>query len=250
MRRPVIGVTPLWDEGRQSIWMLPGYLDCVKRAGGLPLILPLTDDETLIMQIAVDCDGFLFSGGQNVSPELYHEQSASPAAELCAARDSLEAALFKKAVWEDGKPALGICRGMQLFNALLGGTLYQDLETELVSRTPVSHYRPPRLGIRTHQVILAQGNSLSGLFDSSELLVNSYHHQGIKALAEPLQPLATAPDGLIEAITFPGHPFLVGVQWHPELLVDTPHSISLFKAFIEAVSHGCSEKNPRPSLLL
>lgn len=129
MEKPIIGVTPLWDEEKKSYWMLPGYLEGVKEAGAIPVILPLTTNGADIAQLADLCDGFLFTGGQDVDPQLYGEAMEPFCGELCPARDALEQELLRQALERD-KPILGICRGIQFLNAALGGTLYQDLPTE------------------------------------------------------------------------------------------------------------------------
>lgn len=126
---PLIGVVPLVDEGRDSYWMLPGYFEGILEAGGAPVMLPLTDGPEVLARLVSSCDGILVTGGQDVSPELYGEQGADAVTlcgELCAARDKMESALIPLAVRGD-VPVLGICRGIQVINAVLGGTLWQDL---------------------------------------------------------------------------------------------------------------------------
>ena len=120
MEKPIIGVTPLWDEEKNSYWMLPGYLEGVKEAGAIPVILPLTTNGADIAQLVDLCDGFLFTGGQDVDPQLYGEAMEPFCGELCPARDALEQELLRQALERD-KPILGICRGIQFLNAALGG---------------------------------------------------------------------------------------------------------------------------------
>ena len=232
MKKPVIGVTPLWDDRLESIWMLPGYLDGLRNAGALPLIFPLDTDETDLQQLYALCDGILFTGGHDVSPELYGE-ALRPLCDIpCPQRDTLEAALFRLAM-EDGKPMLGICRGLQFLNAMLGGTLYQDLPTEhpgSVAHTMTQPYNRP-----CHSVALAEDGLLRRLTGQDTLGVNSCHHQGICCLAPALQAEACAPDGLVEAVVCPDHPFLLAVQWHPEFTFPTDAaSRAVFQAFAEA----------------
>ena len=123
MSVPIIGVVPLWDEKMGSLWMLPGYMDGIKNAGGLPLMLPLTSDHALISQIAGTVDGVLFTGGHDVFPGLYGEAVSDNCGPCCTERDDMEAMLFTEVVINLDKPALGICRGIQIINVLLGGTL-------------------------------------------------------------------------------------------------------------------------------
>lgn len=231
MQKPLIGVIPLWDDQRESIWMLPGYLDGLRQAGGLPVILPLEADGDDLRQLYALCGGLLFTGGHDVDPSLYGGQAGPLCGPLCPRRDALERALFRQAL-EAGKPMLGICRGIQLFNVLLGGTLYQDLPTECPGAVP--HRMAPPYDRPFHTVHLAEGGMLRGLLGREELGVNSYHHQGIRALAGPLRAEARAPDGLVETISCPEHPFLLAVQWHPEFSFRTDAaSRAIFRAFVE-----------------
>lgn len=233
--KPLIGVIPLVDYERKSYWMLPGYLDGISKAGGLPVVLPLAATTEEVEQIAATIDGLLITGGQDVSPALYEDYSAEANA-LCKdtslERDIMEAALVPMAVAAD-MPILGICRGIQSINAVLGGTLWQDVPTQLPSG--VEHHGTPPYDQPVHSVEVLPGTPLAELVGAGELPVNSYHHQGVKTLAPGLAPMATAPDGLIEALWRPGSRFLWGVQWHPEFSykVDAP-SRKIFEAFVDA----------------
>jgi len=132
VKKPMIGVLPLYDEKKESLWMLPGYMKGIEAAGGIPVMLPLISDTDIIMSIADSFDGFLFSGGQDVNPAIYGEKMEAFCGKPCDERDSMERMLFEQVTKLD-KPILGICRGLQLFNALLGGTLYQDIPSQLQS---------------------------------------------------------------------------------------------------------------------
>ena len=120
MQKPVIGVAPLWDKQKDSLWILPGYMDGIVQAGGLPLMLPLTADEAALRQLVRLCSGFLFTGGQDVSPGLYGADASPHCGEICETRDAMEKILFSIAVMEQNKPVLGICRGIQIINVLFG----------------------------------------------------------------------------------------------------------------------------------
>jgi putative glutamine amidotransferase len=233
VKKPVIGVTPLWDESMDSLWMLPGYMDAAALAGGLPLMLPLTRDEAALEQLAGMCDGFIFTGGQDVSPGLYGEGVLPFCGELCAERDAMETALFSCAVLKLNKPALGICRGMQLFNALLGGTLYQDINAQF-SRGFPGHKQNPPYDRPIHKVSFEPGSPLNGLLGGGELSVNSCHHQGIAKLAPRLKLMARAEDGLAEAVCMEGRAFVWAVQWHPEMALAEKSSGKIFDAFVSA----------------
>ncbi|MDR2670524.1 MAG: gamma-glutamyl-gamma-aminobutyrate hydrolase family protein [Oscillospiraceae bacterium] len=236
MGKPQIGVVPLWDETRDSLWMLPGYLEGIARAGGLPLVLPLTSDEASLAQILGLCDGFLFPGGHDVDPGRYGEETAAHCGPVCAMRDEMEARLFAAALAAD-RPMLGICRGLQLFNVLLGGTLYQDLPVQRPGA--VCHEQRPPYDRAALRVTLAPGGPLRELLGAGPLPVNSYHHQGVKAIAPGFVPAAHAEDGLVEAAVLPGRRFVWAVQWHPELALEEASSQALFgRLTAEAASAG------------
>ncbi len=235
MKKAVIGVTPLWDRDRDSCWMLPGHLEGLELASDLPITLSLTEDAGGISQLVSLCDGFLFTGGQDVSPELYGEKSRAACGEICENRDAFEQRLFAQALEQD-KPMLGICRGIQFFNACLGGTLYQDLPTEYPSE--VAHVMRPPYDQTVHSVALLPGTPLSALLGMAELGVNSYHHQAIKILAPGLGEMARSEDGLVEAVYMPDKSFVWAVQWHPEFSFRTDeNSRKIFSAFVAATSN-------------
>ena len=126
MQKPLIGVTPLFDRGRDSYWMLPRYFLALEQAGAVPVMLPLLDDEEALKRLVDTLDGFLIAGGQDVSPALYGEETKPTCKELCPERDAMESVLLRL-LWNANKPVFGICRGLQMINAHLGGTLFQDL---------------------------------------------------------------------------------------------------------------------------
>lgn len=230
MEKPMIGVLPLYDKDKESYWMLPGYMKGIEDAGGVPVMLPLTTDQDTILKLAAAFDGFLFSGGQDINPEWYGEKDQA-CGEICSERDVMEAALFKHVVELD-KPALGICRGLQLFNVMLGGTLYQDIPTQLSGST-IKHIQRPPYTEPVHDVYIERDTALYPIFQTDSLKVNSLHHQGIKEISEHLVPATRAEDGLIEAVVMPSKKFILAVQWHPEFIYqfDDHH----FKLFIEFV---------------
>ena len=211
---PIIGVTSLWDSERKSLWMLPDYLDGIKAAGGVPVILPIEMSEEDADRIIEACDGFLFTGGQDVAS--------------CPERDNPETLLLSKALQAD-KAILGICRGLQFLNVFLGGTLWQDLPSEHPSE--IVHRQAKPYGNPTHKVTLS--GELKALLDKDILEVNTLHHQAIKDLANDLTPMAVAPDDIIEAVRMTGKRFVWAVQWHPEYMFTTDkNSLTLFSHFI------------------
>lgn len=229
--KPVVGVMPLWDEERDSLWMLPGYLDGVRQAGGLPVIFPFSADAEELAQLAALCGGFLFTGGHDVSPDVYHAR-AHALTEPCPKRDAMERIILDSALAED-KPILGICRGIQFINAALGGTLYQDLPSQHPSGTV--HRQQPPYALPVHDVELLADTPLRRCLGVSALPVNSLHHQAVKDLAPGLAPMAVSPDGLVEALYRPGSRFLWAVQWHPEFSFrEDEASRSIFRAFVAA----------------
>lgn len=234
MRKPLIGVMPLWDYQLDSIWMLPGYLDGVKYAGGLPVVLPLTDDRSQLEQIVLEFDGFLFTDGQDIAPSYYHEKPSPLCGRPCPIRDTMESRIFVQAAQTLNKPCLGIGRGLQLFNVLLGGTLYQNLPTQLISSRGIVHNQAPPYREPAHALHLDTQSPLYALTEQVQIQVNSSHHQGICVLAEDLTRMARASDGLIEAAYMPGRHFVWGVQWHPELDLHDTVNKRIFEAFVKA----------------
>ncbi|GAK08279.1 gamma-glutamyl-gamma-aminobutyrate hydrolase family protein [Geomicrobium sp. JCM 19038] len=232
MTKPVIGVTPLYDYEKNSYWMLPGYMEAIELAGGIPVVLPFMNDQASIQQLTSMYDGFLFTGGHDVNPALYGEVKSNLCGEVCKEKDELEYALFHE-VLNMNKPAFGICRGLQLMNVALGGSLYQDLPTEIAQDEPILHKQEPPYDRPIHQVSIHPNSSLYDIVQTTTLKVNSYHHQGIKNLAEGFEPYAVADDGLVEAIGHRDYEFVLAVQWHPEFHVQSPSSQALFRAFVD-----------------
>lgn len=232
-KKPIIGICPLWDEEKNSYWMLPGYMDAVLASGGVPIMLPFAEEDACIEELAEMCDGFVFTGGQDVSPEIYGETVKFDNVGCCKKRDALELALLEKALQQD-KSILGVCRGVQFINAALGGTLYQDLPREISS--PLEHHQTPPYDVPIHTVELTPGTPLYTLSGKEEIAVNSYHHQAIKTLSPKLACMATASDGIMEAVYMLGKKFVFAVQWHPEFLYAVDEtSRKIFRAFIESM---------------
>jgi len=235
MKKPVIGVLPLYDKEKESLWMLPRYMDALEAAGAIPVMLPLTSDEESIRDLAALFDGFLFTGGPDVEPAMYGEEQKPTCGETCPARDVLEKLVFE-AVLPLDKPILGICRGIQMLNVLLGGTLHQDIptevETELIHRQKAPYDQP------SHEVTLVKGSPIHQLLGEDVIPVNSCHHQAIKDLAPGLTVMAAAADGVIEAVYHPEHRFFWAVQWHPEYSWRADNrSLEIIRAFADAAGN-------------
>lgn len=224
MKRPLIGITcSKTTEGK--IAMSQNYLNSVWEAGAVPVFLAYTEDEDKLSEYAQVFDGFLFGGGDDMDPARYGEEKMFDSVEIDADRDAFELTLYRH-VKATGKPILGICRGIQLLNVAEGGSLYQHIDG----------HRQDAPGTTTDQkTIVFEGSMLHELTQKSEILVNSFHHQNIKALAPTLTADAESEDGYIEAAHMEGHPFYLGVQWHPEIFrQQDPAMQRVFAAFVNA----------------
>lgn len=234
MKKPIIGVTPLYDTEKDSVYMLPQYLNSITAAGGIPVILPLNSDADDIKAVAECCDGFLFTGGQDIIPAIYGEETTRFCGEVCPARDAVDIAILGEALEAD-KPIFGICRGLHLVNAVMGGTLYQDLEVQQANSLNIAHNQHYSFKIPVHSVNISNAGPLYDILGTDSIMVNSIHHQGIKVLADSLTPAALSPDSLVEAAYMENMKFVLCVQWHPEYTFETDESSrKLFEAFINA----------------
>lgn len=229
-KKPIIGVVPLVDIERDSLWMLPGYMDGITEAGGLPVILPLTTDMKDIKQLVEQFDGFLFTGGQDVGPALYGEDVQYDNVISCSERDILEDELLQEA-FHVNKPILGICRGLQLMNASLGGTLYQDLGSQY--KSDIKHRMEIAPDQSWHKVKIVPDTLLSDIIKIDTYGVNSLHHQAVKKLSLFLKACAISEDGIIEGAYCPEKKFVLGVQWHPEFSYKKDvYAKEIFNAFV------------------
>lgn len=232
--RPVIGLIPLFDDDKDSYWMLPGYMKAMERCGALPIMLPLTTDHTELDDALSLCQGLLLTGGHDVGPYVYGEVPHPACGTPCRARDTMEGYFLDRAL-EQGLPILGICRGIQFMNAHLGGNLYQDLPSEYPCT--VEHHMTPPYDRKAHDVEVLAGTQLAGIIGAGIHAVNSYHHQAVRTVAPGLKVMATSEDGLVEAIAVQGQPFAIGVQWHPEFSYETStDSLQIMQAFVEAAT--------------
>ena len=228
-KRPKIGMMPSRNEG--LLQANHTYINAIWRAGGWCIPLGYTEDEEQLVAYTELCDGFLFSGGVDVHPKHYGEDITGENVEVDEVRDAFETKIFPH-VLATNKPVLGICRGIQIMNVCLGGTLYQHI---------TDHRQSDPGYIRHQKLILDKEGHFYQLVGADEIYVNSFHHQNIKQLAPGLVIEAVSEDGYIEAVRDPKHPFFFGVQFHPEIYMgreDDDHSHLLFKAFIDA----CKEK--------
>ena len=211
--KPIIGIVPMLDEKRDSLWMVPDYMDGIKEVGGIPVIFPLTDDKETIKQLLNTVQGILIPGGHDVNPKRYGETPIEECGDICDELDRMEKEILLQGLEMD-IPILGICRGIQFINVCLGGSLYQDLPTQRISC--VNHHQIPPYDVPVHEVRINEDSGLFRLLSNKSIQVNSYHHQAIKQMAKGLKCMAESEDGLTEAVEIPGKKFVWAVQWHPE----------------------------------
>lgn len=210
------------------------YADAVTKSGGIPFAL--THQMELINEFTESLDGLLITGGGfDVDPALYGDITIHPSVFLKPERTQFEYNLCK-AFMDAKKPILGICGGMQLINVVCGGTLHQHVP-DLAQSIPNLNDHSPATGAKTfaHNILLMKNTSLSSLVTTSQVQVNSVHHQAVKDLGQELIITAISDDGIIEAIQHTNYPFLHGIQWHPEFLM---HELdyNIFSSFIDAAS--------------
>jgi putative glutamine amidotransferase len=240
--RPVIGIAAQTLEPippRLPLCWVMGqrYVRVLAAAGAVPWLIPLLQgDEGTLRAVYENLDGVFLTGGVDVDPSNYGEERQARCDRADPARDWTELTLIRWAL-ADGKPVLGVCRGVQALNVACGGSLYQEIADQHPDAIkhdyfPAADYTRDYLA---HPVRVAAGSRLGRLLGADEVRVNSMHHQGVKRLAPDLAAVAFAPDGLIEGVERPGRAFVVGVQWHPEELAETPGPHRrLFAGFIAA----------------
>jgi len=233
--RPRIGITSWHYRDDDERWeaVLDAYTRAVLEVGGLPVILPIAIAEpALIEEYLETIDGLIMTGGSDIHPSFYGQIVLERCGEIDEQRDRFEVELIHAARGRD-LPFLGICRGLQVLNVALGGTLYQDLSYRAGTDPTHMNSREQR-GEAVHPVAVAPGSRLAAIIGARELPVTSTHHQVIRDLAPGLTVSAVAPDGVIEGIEGPGR-FLIAVQWHPERMADRhPEQLALFRSLVES----------------
>lgn len=239
-QRPIIGV-PCY-AGKRAGTLRPfygnnrAYTKALEMAGGTPVLLPQFADLSTLEPLCARLDGLLLPGGVDIHPRAYGEEPHPLLGTVDPDEDRLELALVDYFLEMD-LPVLGICRGQQLLNVALRGTLYQDIRAQRPESFKHANSSKPRT-YRAHEVNVIPGTRLAGLLGTEPLMVNSFHHQAIKTPGRNVLIAATAPDGIIEGIELPNHRFVVAVQWHPEeLAVDgDERMLRLFQGFVEAAT--------------
>ncbi|KUK31456.1 MAG: Glutamine amidotransferase class-I domain protein [Thermoanaerobacterales bacterium 50_218] len=229
--RPIIGITLAHDPEKGRFFCREAYLDAVQRAGGVPVLLPPVQKQDSLQVYRDLVAGLLLSGGGDLHPSFFGEDPCWKLGEVSLVRDKFEIALVKL-VLDAGKPVLGICRGIQVLNVALGGTLYQDLSSQ--APASLQHIQRGARKEPAHEVEIKKGSLLASVLGAERIWVNSFHHQAVKDVAPSLEAVAWSADGVVEAVELPGHDFVVGVQWHPEDLLEEEHAVALFRAFVAA----------------
>jgi putative glutamine amidotransferase len=237
-RRPIIGI-PCGIEPHE--WYTPAhgtpvsYLRAIEKAGGIPLLIHLTEDEEVLDLHYGRCDALLLAGGDDVDPAAYGHPRHPRLGVTTPLRDTVEARLARRAV-EQQLPLLGICRGIQMLNVALGGTLYQDIAAELPDALDHREgWDLKRTDVLAHPIRIEAGSWLAEQLGATELLVNSLHHQALRDVAPALRVVARAPDGVVEAVEGTGPGFVAAVQCHPEELVESADTrwAGVFAAFVQ-----------------
>jgi putative glutamine amidotransferase len=240
-KAPLIGITcsratggawGMYSLGHFMDYTFSDYSQAIHHAGGAPVIIPAAQDRKSLERILSAVQGLILSGGPDIHPRRFGEEPLAGLGEVDETLDRMELMAAGLAV-EKNLPLLGICRGIQVLNVALGGTLYQDIS----SQVPESICHTPKAdkAVNTHTVRIAAGSRLHKLFGKREVWVNGKHHQSVKDVAAGLVVSARARDGVIEAVELPGKRFVIGVQWHPEgTWRDDLNSTKLFQAFVRA----------------
>lgn len=228
---PIIGVTASPKE--QDLCVSIDYINAITKFGGIPLIIPYLRED-LIDAVALRIDGLLLTGGGDIDPTLFGEEPIPGLGNIMPDRDAFEISLVKKML-ELNKPILGICRGIQILNIAIGGDMYQDIYSQS-DNTPLQHNQLAPRSHASHFVQVKEGTRLSEIVWTETLKVNSFHHQAVRTVPNPFQVCAIASDGTIEAIESKSHSFAIGLQWHPEGLLQKNDlaSTAILETFIRA----------------
>jgi putative glutamine amidotransferase len=230
LMKPIVGVTSSYNQNDKRYQVPESYIEAVERAGGIPVVLPPTFDAKVDALLKL-VDGLILTGGVDIDPQLYGESPLPKQGNIDPLRDSFELALTRRCL-KVGKPVLAICRGIQLLNVAAGGSLYQDVNSQVVGS--LKHRQQAPTYYATHRVQLGEGSRLLDVFGGEVVAVNSFHHQAVKDVAPGFRATGWAEDGLVEVIESQGRGWVLGVQWHPERMLD--HGmLPLFETFVRAL---------------
>jgi putative glutamine amidotransferase len=247
MKKPLIGVTTgvrIFNPALGSRYYAayaPNVI-ALETAGALPVMIPCGLQEENLRAIYEMVDAVLLPGGGDVDPHYYHADKHPLTDNIDLLRDETELTLARWAA-EDDRPMFGICRGHQVINVAMGGTLVQDIPSARL--TPINHDQPDELprSQKVHEVSINSSSRLAGILGTTQVKVNSLHHQSVEKPAPAASVTAYAPDGIIEALEFPNRRFAISVQWHPEDLQDDETARRLFKAFVDAAREWSQRKH-------
>ena len=229
--RPIVGVLAEIDNELSTRVQNP-YIHAIEKSGGTPILLPYVGDGRAIEHLVDICDGFFFTGGADIDPKRYGEEARENIGDIRAHRDEFEFRVFQRVV-KTSKPILAICRGAQLVNIALGGTLYQDIPSEL--HTKISHRQSEPKFSPSHDVKIISNTPLHEMMGAEQIRANSFHHQAMKTLGKGLEIMAVAEDGIIEAVYSLGEQYVRAYQWHPERLFEADgQNRMIFEDFIHA----------------
>ncbi len=235
-KSPIIGITTYGPQNGENYYLPGPYVAAVRNAGGVPILLP--PGEKRGERILSLIDGLIFAGGGDVEPGIYGGKSHSTVADVDPERDEFELALAEE-VLKNSMPTLGICRGSQLLNVSTGGKLIEDLPSEI--QDSIAHQA--NVGVASeHPVQIEQGSRLAEITGTTDLIVRSKHHQGMRTVPDVWRISARAADGVIEALEHNEHPWMIGVLWHPELSPGDPQHQRIFEALVKASSATNSHK--------
>jgi putative glutamine amidotransferase len=236
LSKPVIGITGAYvfkNKFMEGTYVHHDYQKSVAVNGGLPVILPFVEED-LAREMADLCDAVILSGGEDVDPSLFGEDPHQNIGDTIILRDKVEIQIIKRAM-ETNKPILAICRGIQILNVALGGTLIQDIPSQI--KDSIKHTQSVNRNLDTHFISIDEKSKLANIIGETKTRVNSLHHQAIDGLAAGLEIVATSSDGVIEAVEHKSYPnFLLGIQWHPESMASTNDKMNqIFREFIKSV---------------
>ncbi|NTW42938.1 MAG: type 1 glutamine amidotransferase [Anaerolineaceae bacterium] len=233
---PIIGITSgkiLGNSQLTRISLIDKYVQAIQLAGGVPLVIPTGLTSSELVSCRQVFDGFLLTGGGDIAIERFDGEPNSRISDVDPDRDRMEIEITQYA-FEENIPLFGICRGIQVINVTMGGSLFTDINSQRENSIKHDWYPEVARNYEAHSVKIVENSKVHQIIHGDEVNVNSLHHQAIQTLGNHLSPTAYAPDGIIEAIESPPHLFFLGVQWHPEWMLSSPSMVNLFKQFVSS----------------